>query len=79
MPTRHVPAHCPPPSGGSVPHSGSVDDVLDVLLVDVVEVSVVELEVDVSTDLDVTLTGWAEPVYRGELAEELVRSLQGDV
>ena len=38
-----------------------------------------ELEVDVSDDLDVTLTGWAEPVYRGELAAELVRSLKEDV
>jgi diaminopimelate epimerase len=38
-----------------------------------------ELEVDVSGELDVTLTGWAEPVYRGELAEELVRSLKEDL
>jgi len=35
-----------------------------------------ELEVAVSQDLDVTLTGWAEPVFRGELADELVRSLK---
>ncbi len=35
-----------------------------------------ELEVAISDELDVTLTGWAEPVYRGELAEEFVRSLQ---
>jgi diaminopimelate epimerase len=34
-----------------------------------------ELEVAVSGELDVTLTGWAEPVYRGELAEEFVRAL----
>jgi diaminopimelate epimerase len=34
-----------------------------------------ELEVAVSDELDLTLTGWAEPVYRGELAEEFVRSL----
>jgi diaminopimelate epimerase len=35
-----------------------------------------ELEVAVSDDLDVTLTGWAEPVYRGEFADEFVRSLK---
>ena len=35
-----------------------------------------ELEVDVSDDLDVNLTGWAEPVYRGEFADEFVRSLE---
>jgi diaminopimelate epimerase len=35
-----------------------------------------ELEVAVSGDLDVTLTGWAEPVYRGEFSDEFVRSLQ---
>jgi diaminopimelate epimerase len=35
-----------------------------------------ELEVAVSDDLDVTLTGWAEPVYRGEFAEEFVQRLR---
>jgi diaminopimelate epimerase len=35
-----------------------------------------ELEVAVSDDLDVTLTGWAEPVFAGELADEFVRSLK---
>ena len=35
-----------------------------------------ELEVAVSDDLDVTLTGWAEPVYRGEFADEFVRALE---
>ena len=34
-----------------------------------------ELEVDVGEDLHVDLTGWALPVYRGELADELVREL----
>ena len=34
-----------------------------------------ELEVEVSPELDVRLTGWAEPVYAGELAPELVRAL----
>jgi diaminopimelate epimerase len=36
-----------------------------------------ELIVDVTDDLDVTLTGTAEPVYRGELSAELVRALEG--
>jgi diaminopimelate epimerase len=34
-----------------------------------------ELEVEVADDLHVDLTGWALPVYRGALAEELVREL----
>jgi diaminopimelate epimerase len=34
-----------------------------------------ELLVEVTDDLDVTLTGTAEPVYRGELSDELVREL----
>ncbi|HEX2358991.1 MAG TPA: diaminopimelate epimerase [Solirubrobacterales bacterium] len=34
-----------------------------------------ELEVEVSPELDVRLTGWAEPVFAGELAPELVRAL----
>jgi len=35
-----------------------------------------ELEVSVSDELDVTLTGWAEPVFAGELSDELTRSLE---
>jgi diaminopimelate epimerase len=35
-----------------------------------------ELEVDVDESLHVDLTGWAEPVYRGELSEELLASLR---
>jgi diaminopimelate epimerase len=42
----------------------------------VVELDGGELEVAVSDDLDVNLTGWAEPVYRGEFAAEFVRSLE---
>jgi diaminopimelate epimerase len=34
-----------------------------------------ELEVDVADDLRVHLTGWAVPVYRGELSAELVADL----
>jgi diaminopimelate epimerase len=34
-----------------------------------------ELEVEVGEDLHVNLTGWAVPVYTGELAEELMREL----
>jgi diaminopimelate epimerase len=34
-----------------------------------------ELEVEVGEDLHVDLTGWAVPVYRGELSEELERDL----
>jgi diaminopimelate epimerase len=34
-----------------------------------------ELLVEVTDDLDVTLTGTAGPVYRGELSEEFVRAL----
>ena len=34
-----------------------------------------ELEVEVEEDLHVSLSGWAVPVYRGELAEELERDL----
>ena len=34
-----------------------------------------ELEVEVSADLDVKLTGWAEPVYQGELSAELIEAL----
>ena len=35
-----------------------------------------ELEVVVGPDLDVTLTGWAEPVFRGEFSDEFVRALE---
>jgi len=34
-----------------------------------------QLEVEVADDLHVTLTGWAVPVYRGELAGELLEEL----
>ncbi len=34
-----------------------------------------ELEVDVDERLNVTLTGWAVPVYRGELSAELLEEL----
>jgi diaminopimelate epimerase len=34
-----------------------------------------ELEVEISDDLDVTLTGWAEPIYAGELSAELLEAL----
>ena len=37
-----------------------------------------ELEVEVSGDLDVTLTGWAEPVFSGEFSDEFVRALEAD-
>ena len=34
-----------------------------------------ELLVEVSADLDVSLTGWAEPLYAAELSAELIRAL----
>jgi diaminopimelate epimerase len=34
-----------------------------------------ELEVAVEEDLHVTLTGWAVPVYRGELSEEFIQEI----
>jgi len=34
-----------------------------------------ELEVEVSSDLNITLTGWAVPVYRGTLAEPFLKEL----
>jgi diaminopimelate epimerase len=34
-----------------------------------------ELEVEVSADLDVRLTGWAEPICSGELSAEMVAAL----
>jgi diaminopimelate epimerase len=36
-----------------------------------------ELEVEVSQDLDVTLTGWAEPICSGELSPEMLAALAG--
>jgi diaminopimelate epimerase len=41
----------------------------------VVELDGGELEVDVSDDLDVCLSGWAEPVCAGELSAELLVAL----
>jgi diaminopimelate epimerase len=41
----------------------------------VVELDGGELEVEVSTDLDVRLSGWAEPVCSGELSAELLQAL----
>jgi diaminopimelate epimerase len=41
----------------------------------VVELDGGELEVEVSADLDVRLTGWAEPVYAGEVSPELLEAL----
>jgi diaminopimelate epimerase len=35
-----------------------------------------DLEVEVSDDLDVSLSGWAVPVYAGALSEELVAELE---
>jgi diaminopimelate epimerase len=35
-----------------------------------------ELTVDVDEALGMTLTGWAEPVYRGELSDELLAALK---
>jgi diaminopimelate epimerase len=41
----------------------------------VVELEGGELEVEVGPDLSVRLTGWAEPVFAGELSAELVQAL----
>ena len=41
-----------------------------------VELAGGELEVIVGDDTSVTLTGWAEPVFAGELSEELVTALR---
>jgi diaminopimelate epimerase len=41
----------------------------------VVELEGGELEVELGEDLAVRLTGWAEPVYAGELSAELVKAL----
>ena len=35
-----------------------------------------DLEVEVGEDLSVSLTGWAVPVYRGELADEFLEELR---
>jgi diaminopimelate epimerase len=35
-----------------------------------------ELEVEVGADLEVTLTGWAEPVFAGEFSEEFMATLE---
>jgi diaminopimelate epimerase len=35
-----------------------------------------ELEVDVDADLNVRLTGWAEPVFAGEFSDEFVAALE---
>jgi diaminopimelate epimerase len=41
----------------------------------VVELEGGELQVQISEDLDVRLDGWAEPVFAGELAPELLQAL----
>jgi diaminopimelate epimerase len=41
----------------------------------VVELEGGELEVEIGDDLAVRLTGWAEPVYAGELSQELLTAL----
>jgi diaminopimelate epimerase len=41
----------------------------------VVELDGGELEVEISDDLDVTLSGWAEPICSGELSPELLAAL----
>jgi diaminopimelate epimerase len=41
----------------------------------VVELDGGELEVEISADLDVTLSGWAEPICSGELSPELLAAL----
>jgi diaminopimelate epimerase len=41
----------------------------------VVELDGGELEVEISEDFDVRLSGWAEPVFAGELSAELLRAL----
>jgi diaminopimelate epimerase len=35
-----------------------------------------ELQVEIDDQLRVRLTGWAEPVYAGELSAELLRALE---
>ena len=41
----------------------------------VVELEGGELQVEISPDLDVRLDGWAEPVFAGELAPEMIQAL----
>jgi len=41
----------------------------------VVELDGGELEVEISDDLDIRLSGWAEPVFAGELSPELLQAL----
>jgi diaminopimelate epimerase len=41
----------------------------------VVELDGGELEVEISADLDVRLSGWAEPICSGELSPELIQAL----
>ena len=36
-----------------------------------------ELEVEISVELDVRLSGWAEPVCSGEISRELISTLEG--
>ena len=36
-----------------------------------------ELQVEIGKELEVSLTGWAQPLYAGELSPELVRKLAG--
>jgi diaminopimelate epimerase len=43
----------------------------------VVELDGGELEVEISDDLDVRLSGWAEPICAGELSPELMQALSG--
>jgi diaminopimelate epimerase len=43
----------------------------------VVELDGGELEVEISADLDVRLTGWAEPICAGELSPALMQALSG--
>jgi diaminopimelate epimerase len=42
----------------------------------VVELDGGELKVELSDELEVTLTGWAEPVFAGELSSELLGALE---
>jgi diaminopimelate epimerase len=43
----------------------------------VVELDGGELEVEISPQLEVTLSGWAEPVFAGELSAEMLAALAG--
>ena len=36
-----------------------------------------ELEIEIGEELEVRLTGWAEPLFAGELSPELLRALEG--